>query len=433
MKNRLPQLSPYPEPELSSLKAEDIVIFGAGLYGSLALVAFKSLGIPIACFCDNDPKKHGTKLLDVPIVGIDEIRRSIKNPVIYIAVHPMYTWDEIAQQLDHLNYKYYDCWKLFKSLRPSQWKTEELSITTDSYGIVSNESNRDRFFTSVSTYLWRLEQAVGKKMLQKKDIGDFGIRRLFVIPTERCTLRCRNCEFLMPYFKTPKDSDINELLESLDRIMDSVDYVHRLDVLGGEIFLYKDLSQLLEKSCSYEKCSQILITTNATIFPNNIVLDSLKNEKIMFRISDYGSLSKKKDDWIDFLEKHDIPYWIQRYSAWYDLESLADHHRTPKQLRHEFENCRNNFTRLHLLHGKLYRCPRAAFMHELKAIPKREKDWIDVRCENNPEFLRRKLFGFLCDKDYNISCNYCVGSWGTGKQIPAAEQVSHPLSYKKFD
>ncbi|RKP47232.1 hypothetical protein D7Z26_23270 [Cohnella endophytica] len=70
----------------SELMGKKIIIFGAGKAGELALFAFKTVGIPVECIVDNNPRKHNTAVMGVPVfdvASLNEIRES--NSLIVIA------------------------------------------------------------------------------------------------------------------------------------------------------------------------------------------------------------------------------------------------------------------------------------------------------------------------------------------------------------
>ena len=55
------------------LEGMQIVIFGAGGSGQIALHSIRNIECEVLCFADNDPNKHGSKLHGLPVVSAQEL------------------------------------------------------------------------------------------------------------------------------------------------------------------------------------------------------------------------------------------------------------------------------------------------------------------------------------------------------------------------
>ena len=106
-------------------------------------------------------------------------------------------------------------------------------------------------------------------------IFDILLRNKFIIPrmdfvvTTRCSLRCKYCSNLMPYFKHPKDFDAEFLKDSIDKLLDVADEINEIRVIGGEAFVYKDLAVVLNFLVSNPRICHVNVFTNATILPKD--------------------------------------------------------------------------------------------------------------------------------------------------------------------
>lgn len=134
-----------------------------------------------------------------------------------------------------------------------------------------------------------------KKNYINKQFERFTIPSLDLILTEKCSLKCADCANLMPYFKSPKDSDLNNMLSNLDIILEHVDSITELRILGGEPFLFRKISEVLKYALLQKKIPNIVIYTNGTIVPRAETLEHLINDKIILEITDYGKLSRNFD------------------------------------------------------------------------------------------------------------------------------------------
>lgn len=63
------------------------------------------------------------------------------------------------------------------------------------------------------------------------------IPRLAVIITTRCTLRCKKCAGLFPYFAEKQDIAYQNIIKSMKAVEKKTDYIYCLELVGGESFL----------------------------------------------------------------------------------------------------------------------------------------------------------------------------------------------------
>jgi len=83
----------------ASLSEYDLILFGAGNAGQIALKELCQRDIGVAAFCDNDKSKWGTEVAGIPCCSPEELGR-FKNPFVLVAPIAYYT--EIANQLQSL-------------------------------------------------------------------------------------------------------------------------------------------------------------------------------------------------------------------------------------------------------------------------------------------------------------------------------------------
>ena len=62
-----------------------VILFGAGDIGELSNYSLNKLGIVVDFFCDNDPKKHGSKYLGVEVISMDALKKLDKNVNVLIS------------------------------------------------------------------------------------------------------------------------------------------------------------------------------------------------------------------------------------------------------------------------------------------------------------------------------------------------------------
>lgn len=52
---------------------KEVIIFGAGLQGRTAAAVYKSDGVHVRCFVDNDGSKQGTEVIGIPVISPDQL------------------------------------------------------------------------------------------------------------------------------------------------------------------------------------------------------------------------------------------------------------------------------------------------------------------------------------------------------------------------
>lgn len=247
--------------------------------------------------------------------------------------------------------------------------------------------------------------------------------------TTKCTLCCEKCWHLMPYYlfhpvglKKQGHIPFKKISTVIDKFLESVDIVENFCLLGGEPFLYPDLNKVVDKLNGHKKVKKIGIVTNGTLIPANKMLDSLKNEKVYFDISDYGEISHKKEELMELFEKNNIPFKLRNcYSEkWIDPGEPMFRNRSKKELEEIYSKCTVPLCQF-ILDGNFYMCPRAAHEVNLELHPRFGQEYVNLM--QNCVSKKRKEIRNLLSRKYIESCNYCNGSHSDSR-IPAATQLS---------
>jgi hypothetical protein len=325
-----------------------VVIFGASVMGEEAL----DCGVRPVCFVDNDPAKQKKLFHGYKVITFEELKHTYPKAIIIIAAKRYAS--EIFEQVS----PYYE-----------------------------------KVYTLVRQY------------------ANMVLNQLNVVVTERCTMRCKHCSSLMPYYKHPKDCDCSLILESLNKLLDCVKFVDRVEVLGGEPFLYEDLPIILEFLTKSDKILKIEVITNGTKRPS-FPPDVFKHPKICVVINDYkgkgGDPNFKEHarqtsiDWLmHVFDKEGVTYRYNKHWAWADMGNFHYRGRGGNDLKRLFKKCNFN-TCTELLNGKLYRCPRSSHGSQLGWLPDEDSISADTLTpENLRDFINKPFIG---------ACNYCDGN-----------------------
>ncbi len=395
------------EDNLQSLKNyKDIIIFGTGNYGALALHALKKHNINISCFCDYNDTNCGNDFLGYKVISVNELKKSTSYTAVVIASLRFNYMSEQIKSNDNL--MKFDCDFLFFELDLSKVKAF---------------APIDRLVWMLDSYMFAIDAS------KKPDV--IKVKSLDVVLTEKCSLRCENCSNLMQYYEKPKDNDTKVLETSIERFMHNIDELYEARVIGGEPFLYKDISTVIKQLSNYKKCKKITIFTNGTIIPNSDTIESMKNSKVTLIISDYGKISKKITELKNLLIKMKIHFIAYDVDKWQDCAKIEFVNRTENELCSVFGNCCVNDA-LTLLHGKVYTCPFSANVTNLKAIPPEYyEDEFDLM-KLDDDSIKRKIAKLNSGQKYLKACSFCPGRDYSVGLIEAAIQVKKPLPYKKY-
>jgi glycosyltransferase involved in cell wall biosynthesis len=368
------KLNQYPEIKINNLQNRKLYIWGAGHDAFTALVQCDNNGWQVEAFLDSNPKT--AEFQEYKIINPQEILKA-DDKNFFIVISSRKYADEIAKICEDAGLKEgLDFWKPIKP----------------------------------------------------KDVLIMDI--LDVLVTEKCSLKCKKCANLMQYFTKPLHMSLEQVQRDIDLIFSKVDWIHNFYIFGGEAFLYKQLSQVIEYAAKYEKrYSSLRTTTNGTIVPSDSTFQSMKKNEMFVEVSDYGEYSRKINELIEKLELYQIPY--HRASIkWFEYQQLVSNEgRNAKEV---FSKCKEKCATLR--NGLLYRCPFLVHAETLRAIPYSKHNHIDI---SRADVKKSDIADYMAEPDSHLhpppGCAYCSGyDVGNMQEVPIAEQVKLPLPYRKY-
>jgi len=281
-----------------------------------------------------------------------------------------------------------------------------------------------------SFHLWPLVSKMGLYNFYRRRKFKDSLISLDVVITECCTLRCRNCANLMQYYHNPENTDADETIASLKKLLLPF-RVRQLNVLGGEPFVcQKNVIRVLEflKEEAGDRYDEAVIITNGTIIPSEECLRVMKETprlKVLF--SNYGNLSSKLEEFSQICKREGIVCDVVDTEVWWDFGDLKPRVEKEGKTQRRYDAC---FSRRHcttLFRGRLYVCPRQAHAIRLGVIPEDGSELVrfsDPEYED-PKALHDAVYR-LIDRKKRISvCSRC-GCDGD-VSIPRAIQAERPL------
>lgn len=383
------------------LKIEhQIIIYGASVYGELALKGLEKIGLKPLCFADR--ARCGNEYMGYPVISPHELTEHTKDCILIASADFYY---EILNFLESIDCEYiYDIsYLLEQELNPGEL------------------SNRAKEMYDARENYFRAAKGT-----------DLTIIHLGFCVSERCSLKCRDCSFLMQYYEHPQNIDLLYYKDALDRFIDAVDFISEFRIYGGEPFMNPDVYKLIEWYRDCDKINTLSLYTNGTIIPSKQTLEYMKDKKVKVHISDYVHNIDKVNKLVRVLQKENISYFIRKYDVWQQAGDLAYKNHSEERVEEIYAKCfaTNCYS---FLKGKFYVCPRAAHAVNLGAMEEVETDMVDFNdISKGKEELQEELRILMHKRKYIEACKYCQGLDNHVKGVKPAIQVERAMPYKKI-
>lgn len=401
-------------PTIEYLKnsQKEIVLFGAGRNGEIICSICLLNNIPIRYVCDNHKGKVWNYLTvetddKVEIVSLSDLDIP-KDSIFIITTDRKIAIKEIRKELISYNYsEIYESIEFFNNLDVNVEDSIQAEI--------------------INAYKYQHYKKLNSKKLY--------IESLQVQITERCSLLCNECFNMMQHYKKPQNYPLENIIKEFDKIMETVDNVSRVSLVGGEPLVHPDLFKIIHHLCEKQNIYHVRIMTNGTICPKEEDIKTLDRTKVSFQISDYGKYSKNMDTLCSLLDKYKISYRVWNLMSWSKLECCEYQNLSEKELAYMFAHCYCVEFSAFMTLGRVFRCTRAVNMYNLEIIPHEKSDFLDLMNNDfDRDTLRKELNQYLYGRAYVNECQYCKGGdCTTLPVVPVAEQVKHILPYKKYD
>jgi organic radical activating enzyme len=256
---------------------------------------------------------------------------------------------------------------------------------------------------------------------------EFNMPQIQFVVTTRCTLKCRDCNFFVPYFNKEKpslDLTFEDFKKEFSNLTGIINTVRRFMLLGGEPLLNHELPEMVAEICRSNKVAVLEIVTNGTINPSDELLDVLKEyrDKVYFHISNYSVNEPIKpllhhESLLKLLKDNNVKYQMSTDMHWYREEPIKEQSYSTEQLKAMFADCWAK--RVFQVHnGKMAVCPRTSGAYEIGIVPLIEGQYIDLRSFAG-ENLQKQFIDFY-HRDYLDGCRYCIRS---EEEVPPALQL----------
>lgn len=376
---------------------QNIIIYGASVYGELTLKGLEKIGLKPMCFVDR--ARFGSKYFGYKVIHPEELKKYTRDCILIASADFYY---EILNYLECI-----DCENIY-----------DISYLLNQEMEMNDLSNRAKeMYNAKENYFKAVEGT------------DLTIIHLGFCVSEKCSLKCRDCSFLMQYYKSPQNIDLEYYKNALDRFIDTIDFISEFRIYGGEPFLNPKMYRLIEWYQDCDKINNLSIYTNGTIIPDQHTLECMKHSKVKVHISDYEHNIDKVNKLVEVLKVEDIAYFIRKYDTWQQAGNLEYKNHSIEELEKIYSRCfaTNCYS---FLKGKFYACPRAAHAVNLGAMEEIADDMVDFNNESKTkEELQAELRDLMHKRKYIQACKYCNGLDNHVEGVKPAIQTREVLKY----
>ena len=376
-----------------------VIIYGATIGGKIIYQCLKYLKIEVAFFCDR--AKGGTQFCDKDVRDPSVLYNIERDYKIVIAVTR--SIDSVCHYLAEIH-----CDKCYFAKR--------LILDRCNYDFECEENEKVQVDDFLRKYPIYVDGVCSNQLI---------LPSLEVFITERCTLRCRDCSHLIPRYlsRGAKNYNIYVLIQQIENVLQVVDYIDDLIILGGEPLLHEELPKLLEWGYQNSRIGERTIISNATVVPKDEVFEVMLKTNTRIRLSDYGKYSLALEDIMKECSARQISYFISK-EPWTDMGKIYNHYYSKTELINVFKNCPFFFALL-LLNGKLFRCPHVAHLNNLGIIDSMAHDCVDftyaLEKQEEVSAKQEELKKYM-KINYLEGCLFCNGIQNGVQEIEPAVQ-----------
>lgn len=386
------------------------VIFGAGIMGEVLHYLCELHGIRVASLCDNNASKIGRCVRGTPVVSVRDAATRSGGMLFLISAADI---QDVVQQLTRLG--------------QARWVAGGR--------LLRNASLPANAFSAADDFVqFALDACIACHHAYLNPEGLF-LRSVDIVITERCSLRCRDCSNLMQYYVRPANRPLDEIMRSIDGLCAVVDDINEVRLIGGEPFMAKDIYAVMQRLLDEPRVHRIVVFTNGSIVPPTRWDALLRDNKLFFVVTDYGMLVKNTNRFVGRLSEIGTAYHVQPPNNWTDCSTIERHDRGDAEQAALFGKCCAKYL-FTMLGGKFFRCPFAAHVDNLGAVPAfpddsvRLDDWSGS--ESHRLALRERMRSYVTRLDFLRSCDFCAGRFLDDPKIEPAHQIERPLTYRPF-
>lgn len=201
---------------------------------------------------------------------------------------------------------------------------------------------------------------------------------------------------------------VEKFKSNIDAILENVDLIYNLNILGGEPLLNKDMDKILEYANSKPQIKAIRIHTNGTILPSkDLIKKIISLNKVSVFLSNYSgnpSIKILKDEKIiELFDKYKVKYHrAPRDYTWGLVPQVnLEQDISDEQNIRQYLKCNFKYSPC-LSDGKIYPCALAKHIAD-RGYHLKDTDCIDLSTDKS---IRKDFINFYKRNSFEI-CKCC--------------------------
>lgn len=256
-------------------------------------------------------------------------------------------------------------------------------------------------------YCHRIEGILSAQYAEEED--PIFMPSVTLVINQRCSLRCKYCTSYMNEYdaKEKVDFPLEQICSDIDNFFGAVDMVGTITVMGGEPFMHKDISLIIEHLCKWKNFGLISIATSGTYPIKPDQLKGLHDKRVNVSFSNYTeSITENQRRMfyqnIEIVKQSGVYFTVGKFSPeWIVPPSLINKHYTDEMV----VDLKGACTHWHQIkNGKVHPCDFATAIYSLH-IADYSGDYVDLNSGCSREVLREQLKQYI-NKPYYESCRH---------------------------
>lgn len=388
------------------------IIHGAGRAGWYVKRVLEHFGVRIAAYSDNRPEAHPGGYFDCVVRSPADLVADFPRAYVVVAVFVSSTADGVTHQLRNLG-----------------WRAVYHDMPAFLYVFLVEVAGRqcDHNVLADSIHM----------MFQHYELGPahygYTPEKFFVSPfvtsviTQKCSLRCRDCGQLIPYYQRAVNFTSDAIVADLKQYARAFDVVPEISLHGGEPFLHPAVGRICREVSAIPNIVFVSFVTNGTLLPSEETLRILASSGADVHVSGgYGELSGQLDAVLSACSVHGVfadVLYCSEARMWTRPAAVMPHRRSVVANDEIFGKCVATNLCCQIMDGQLHRCPFSMHGSHQGRFLCQDSDF--VRLHDSAAGVDHgigTIRSFLTRKSALSVCDYCDPSGAT--LVPPAIQLS---------
>ena len=241
------------EESLSKLSKTKLplVIYGAGGVSNVCMERLLYLGIEVECVAVTNIKTNPSVVFGKRVYSVDDVLKKYQNFLVVVCVLE----DKQKEIYNLLALKGIDVSNIFFMTDELYfgWQKENVEVALNNKDVSYYKRYTEPYIKTLNRICQEREYSIDEarrfidKGLDILEDNEVCMARLVIVLSTKCSLKCVECNNLIPHFQPQRDLDANVILRSIEMITQSVGKILKCELIGGEPFMSKNLEVVLRE------------------------------------------------------------------------------------------------------------------------------------------------------------------------------------------